>query len=235
MRLSQVTPALILSTAAVLSVAAPARAGVLVPGQRGGGEDFVLNIDDPRFEGETLATRTTPFEVLTTDVDTGATIGVTGTLESSVVRESATGTLAFHYSVRGQERNATVDFEELRVGGFAAFDTDAYSNETSLTQARSNRSGDGDLIEFTGDESWGADFVVRTNATAFDEDGRAVIWAAFQTGEPASGFNHFPGFDTFQPAAAGPGPTPIPLPPALWAGLSTIGVFGAFRALRRRK
>src|SRR5687768_9043677 len=110
-------PALLFAAAALI-VSPTARAGVLVPGQQGGGEDFVLNLDDPRFDGETLVTRTTPFEVLTTDVDTGATIGVAGTLESSVVRESATGTLAFRYSVRGQEQNVTVDFEELAVSGF---------------------------------------------------------------------------------------------------------------------
>jgi hypothetical protein len=211
-----------------------AQAGVLAPGEQRAGDDFILNLDDPSFDGETLATRTTPFEVLRADTETGETIGVTGAVTSAVIRESATGRLAFHYSVTGTEVGATVDFENFFVTGFSGFATDVFSSETSLTSGRATRSADGDEIDFVGDESWGADFVVRTDATAFEEGGGARILASYQTGSPEGGSDAFPSVDAFRPAADGPGPVPIPLPPALWAGLATMGTFGALRIARRR-
>ena len=228
--------ALLGAVMALAAVAAPAGAGLLEPGQTGGGEAFRLNLDDPSFDGETLATRTLTRQIEEIDTTTGETIRVTITLTNSVVRESATGRLAFHYSVSGAQNNATVDFENLDVIGFAGFATDVFSNESSLTDARSSRSEDGDTVGFVGDESWGADFVVRTDVTDFDEGGTAVVWASFQTGDFAGSPDKFPSFNTFAPAAGDPGPTPnpIPLPPAAWAALSTMGAFGAFKKLRRR-
>jgi len=221
------------AAAVLLALSASVNAGILEPGQSGGGEDFILNLEDPRFDGTVLASRTLPFEVIDTDTLTGEQIGVRGTLTHSVVRQTATGRLAFHYGVQGTQVNATVDFENFYASGFRGFLTDVYSDETSLTTARSTRSADGNEIDFVGDESWGANFVVRTDATEFEEGGRARIWASFQTGDPAGGTERFPQFDTFRPAADDGGPNPIPLPPAAWAALATMGGFGAVKALRR--
>src|SRR5215211_7299489 len=43
-------------------VLAPARAGLLAPGQAGGGEPFRLNLAEPSFAGDTLTSSSTPFE-----------------------------------------------------------------------------------------------------------------------------------------------------------------------------
>jgi hypothetical protein len=213
-----------------------AHAGPLAPGQTRGGDAFRLDLNDPSFAGQTLATRTITQDVTDVDTVTGEMIGVSITLTHLVVRETATGNLAFHYRIAGTQDNATVDFENLDVTAFAGFTTDVFSDETSLTDAGSRRSADGNTIGFIGDESWGAAFVIRTNATGFEEDGTAVVWASFQTGDPAGGTQRFPSFDTFRPTAdGGPGPTPIPLPPPAWAGLATAGLFGTLRRLRRRR
>ena len=229
-------PALVVAAVVALAAAGSARAGLLEPGQAGSGEAFRLDLDDPSFAGDTLATETVTRDVFDVDRVTGETIGVTVTLTHSVVRE-ATGQLAFHYRVSGQQVNATVDFENLDVSGFAGFTTDVFSSERSLTDAGSDRSADGNTIGFIGDESWGADFVVRTDAREFEEGGAAVIWASLITGDPVGGSEHFPSFNTFRPAAddAGPQPNPIPLPPAAWAALATMGGFEAVNRLRRRR
>jgi hypothetical protein len=219
---------------ALLALSASVNAGILEPGEGGGGEEFVLRLDDPRFAGETLASRSIPFEIIDTDQLTGEEIGVRGTLTHSVVRESATGQLAFHYGVTGTQVNVVIDFEDFFARGFQSFLTDVYSNQTALTEAGSNRSADGNQIHFIGDESWGgASFVVRTDATEFEEGGEAEILAFYQTGDPPGGGERRVTFDTFRPAADDGGPNPIPLPPAAWAALATTGGFGAAKALRR--
>lgn len=93
----------LLSIGAILSLAGNVSAGPLAPRQQDAGPEFFFDANDPSFAGDTLASRTTPFE-LTIDVleDDQQTVGqrfVRGTVTHYVVRES-TGRLAFHYDVR---------------------------------------------------------------------------------------------------------------------------------------
>lgn len=223
--------ALLAATLALTAVAAPAGAGLLEPGQTGGGEDFVFRADNPSFAGETLESTSTPFELTRVD-DTGRTQFFRGTFNHRVVRESQTGRLAFHYEFLRGASNTELDFENFIVRGFASFTTDVFSDQTNQTQARASRSADGDEIDFVGDETRPAILVVRTDATDFEDGGNATLVAAFQ---PDS-VNQGQSFNTFAPAADDPGPTPnpIPLPPAAWAAFSTMGAFGALKKLRRR-
>lgn len=219
----------------LLAWSLPAGAGILEPGELNEGEENLLNLDDPSFAGTELASRTLPFE--TSHLDPLMTPAeprtVTGTLTQRVIRESATGALAFHYEVTGDvDGPFGVDFENLSVGDFRGFTTDVFSNETDLSTGGAQRSSDGRIVTFTGDESWGAYFVVRTNATAFDEGGTAVIDVTFL---PTGPVRDLP-FDAFRPTLQDDGagePNPIPLPPAAWAALATMGASGALKGLRR--
>ncbi|HZN64986.1 MAG TPA: hypothetical protein VFB66_06765 [Tepidisphaeraceae bacterium] len=232
-RIFSAVPRLV-ATGALLALSASANAGILEPGEGGSGDEFVLRLDDPQFTGETLASRSLPFEIIETDQLTGEEIGVRGTLTHSVVRESATGRLAFHYGVTGTEVVVQIDFEDLFVRGFQSFVTDVYSDQTSLVDASSNRSADGNQVNFVAAENFQGNFVVRTDATEFEEGGEAEILAFYQTGDPPGGNERRVTFDTFRPAADDGGePNPIPLPPAAWAALATMGGFGAVKALRQ--
>jgi len=230
--------ALFLVAAAALSATAPARAGVLVPGQSTGGEPYRLT--DPNaaeFQGNTLETVTLPIDIATTGED-GQPRFVSGMFTHKVVRESASGNLAFHYQVDGTQQNEIVDFDDFFVTAFGDFGTDVFSDQSGgSVDAGAIRSPDGNEIHFIGaEEPFDGYFIVRTDATDYEDGGTARILARFQTGVPSQSQDQFQTFETFQPAADdGPGPTPIPLPPALWAGLSTMGVFGAIRVLRRRR
>ena len=216
----------------IVGTAAPAWAGPLAPGQSGAGQAFVLNELDPSFQGQTLASTSTPFEVTEVDPDTGFSEFFRGTFNHRVVRESATGRLAFHYEFLRGLSNGILDYENFVVGSFAGFETDVFSDQTSLTTGAASRSADGTTIDFIGDEESPAHLVVRTNATDFAQTGTATLIAAFQ---PDGEFQQIP-FTAFAPAADDPGPTPnpIPLPPAAWATLAAVGGLGAAKRLRRR-
>jgi hypothetical protein len=223
----------LLATAALVAFSAPAQAGPLAPGEVGGGEAFVLNLDDPSFQGETVASSTAPISIETVDPDTGEPRSFTGTFNHRVVRESATGRLAFHYEFLRTGVVGIYDFESFVVGDFTGFTTDVFSDQTALTQARAIRSADGATVEFIGDEENNANVVVRTDATVFQPGGTARLEGEFQPDL----LNQDVTFETFRPAAddGGPGPNPIPLPPAAWAALATTGGFGGVKVLRRFK
>ena len=234
-RILSVTRRFPTALAAVLALTAlsdSARAGLLQPGETGGGEEFILDLADPSFQGETLASTSTPFEFNGTN-SSGEPVFFRGTFNTSVVRESATGRLAFHYQFLRGQSNQILDFENFYVSSFQGFETDVFSDQTSLSQGRATRSADGRTIDFVGDEENNANLVVRTNATAFAAGGTAALWGSFQP----SGGDETQTYEAFQPVAddPGPGPNPIPLPPAVWAALSTMGAFGAMSKLRRRR
>jgi len=213
-------------------VLAPARAGLLAPGQAGGGEPFRLNLAEPSFAGDTLTSSSTPFEFTAPGPDDPADLRfMRGNFNHKVVRESATGRLAFHYEVDRTESNTVVDFENLFVRGFEGWDVDVFSNQTTLTDSGAIRSADGDEINFIGDEESSGYFVVRTRATEFEAGASTSILASFQP----SGPDQTQTFDTFRPFADdGPDPNPIPLPPGAWAALATMCGLGAAKRLRRR-
>ena len=160
------------AAAILLAFAAPAAAGLLDPGETGGGEEFVLDLADPSFQGETLASSSTPFEFNGTN-SSGEPVFFRGTFNTRVVRESATGTLAFHYQFLRGESNQILDFENFYASSFRGLQTDVFSDQTSLTQGRATRSADGKTIDFVGDEESNANLVVRTDATAFAAGGTA--------------------------------------------------------------
>lgn len=229
------------STLAALACAAastPLPAGPLAPGESRGGEEYLLDLNDPSFAGETLFATTVPFEVLFEQQDGSDANFIRGTFTHLVIREAATGRLAFHYRLQEtQQQGGAIDFENLFIDGFAGFSTDVFSDQDSLG-GEVSRSADGDTIDFVGDEEpFSGNFVVRTDATAFDEGADVSVLARAQTGEPIGGIerNLVLG-PTAVPAADDPGPTPnpIPLPPAAWAALATMGGFGAVKRLRRR-
>ena len=227
-----------LSVTTLLVASSPLYAGPLAPGESGGGEAFVLDLNDPSFAGETVHSSTTPFEVVFDQPESGQDV-IRGTFTHLVIRESATGRLAFHYRLQEtQEQGGTIDFENLFVDGFGGFTTDVYSDQVSLGSDAS-RSADGDVIDFLGDEEpFSGNFVVRTDATAFEEGGDVAVLARAQTGSPVGGSDRTLILGpTAVPAADDPGPTPnpIPLPPAAWAALMTMGGFGAIKKLRRRR
>ena len=217
-----------LLAAAMFAAPVPAKAGPLAPGETRGGAAYVLNLDDPSFAGDTLLSETTPFEIVFEHEEIGTSF-VRGTFTHLVVRES-TGRLAFHYRVQETASGGSIiDFENMFVSGFAGFTTDVFSDQTDLTEARASRSADGDTIDFIADEEpFSGNFVVRTNATAFEAGaGSASVLARFQGSEPIGGSDR-----TVVLAATA---APVPLPPAVWAGLATMGAFGAFKRLRRRR
>ena len=224
----------------LLAVAVPARAGVLAPGQSTGGEAFRLaDPNAPQFQGDTLETVTLPIDITTAGED-GQPRFVRGTFTHKVVRESAGGTLAFHYQVDGTEQNEIVDFDDFFVTAFGGFTTDVFSDQEGGggVDASVSRSADGNEIHFLGAEDpFDGYFIVRTDATEYEDGGTARVLARFQTGVPSQSQDQFATFDTFQPLAddGGPTPNPIPLPPAVWAALSTMGAFGAVKKLRRRR
>jgi hypothetical protein len=222
----------------MLALSLPANAGPLAPGERRGDDSMRLNLNDPSFAGSTLFSESTPFNIVFEQPEGGAANSVSGTFTHLVVRESATGNLAFHYRLEGDVIGGVIDFEDLIVSGFAGFTTDVFSDQDSFGIGVSERSADGDTIRFQGDEEpFRGNFVVRTNATEFEAGaGTAVLFATAQTGDPIGGPDRTFTFTTAAPVEGDDGePNPIPLPPAAWAALATMGGFGALKAVRRLK
>ena len=234
---------IVLSVAAFASAfvgtSAPLLAGPIAPGETRSGEEYLFfDVNDPRFAGDTVFSSTTPFEVVYEQEDGSDANFIRGTFTHLVIRES-TGRLAFHYRLQEtQQVGGAIDFENLFVDGFAGFDLDVFSDQDSES-GEVSRSADGDVLDFVGqEEPFSGNFVVRTNATAFEEGADISVLARAQTGDPIGGIDRTLVLGpTAVPAAddGGPGPNPIPLPPAAWAALATMGGFGAVKRLRRRR
>jgi hypothetical protein len=231
---------LCLLAATLFAAHVPARAGPLAPGERRGDESMRLDLNDPSFAGDTLLSETTPFDIIFEQPEGSPPNSVNGTLTHLVVRESATGNLAFHYRLQGDVVGGVIDFEDLIVNGFAGFTTDVFSDQDSFGIGTASRSANGDTVTFQGDEEpFSGNFVIRTNATEFEAGaGSTAVLVRAQTGEPIGGPDRTVTLAaTAAPLAddGGPGPNPIPLPPAVWAGLATMGGFGAMKRLRQRR
>src|SRR5829696_1349117 len=118
----------------VLVVAAgSAYGGALAPGEgMGSGDVYLLDPGDPSFAGDPLFSYTTPFEIVF-EQPQGGNDAVRGTFTHSVVREAATGRLAFHYRVQQAERvGRVIDFDDVYVRGFSGFATDVYGDQRAL-------------------------------------------------------------------------------------------------------
>ena len=183
---------------------------------------------DPALDGTVLQNVISPFSV---SLGTGSV--VQGYVEDSVVRETATGTLDFYYSVvngtdsDGCSENSSGSIGVVQRSGFSGFTTDAnYRLDSSGTIAPSaaSRSADGNMLLFgflagsVGPDEASRSFFVRTNAISYNDFGTATL----------IGFNAQGGFGETQLTAF----QPVPLPPA--QGLFAAGALILLALSRRR-
>jgi hypothetical protein len=218
-----------LAAAALLLVPFEAAAGVLAPGEGiRSGDAFLLDPNDPSFAGETLFSAIALFDIVFVQPE-GGNDSVRGTFTHSVVRESATGHLAFHYTVQQTERvGRVIDFDDFYVRGFAGFTTDVYRDQRALVVGAAERSADGDTIHFLGsEEPFSGTFVVRTNATDFRPPGAiASVLARAQGGDPFGGSDRLVTLDGTA--------VPVPEPTVALAALLGVGASTMFTRRRRR-
>ena len=222
-----------LAAGCVLTTAA--YGGVVAPGGSVSGEDEDANAwplpPDAEWRGELLGQRSEAYELIGEPGPEGEPGGFArGTFTSSVYRDAGTGGLAFLYSLDMTDFEGIIDQERASIRSFATFTTDV---SASRRQFVATRSADGASLDYAFNlEGIGGDYLVRTDATAFDENGSFFLAVDFEPG----GIDASDTFAAFQPIAddggPGPGPNPIPLPPAAWAALATMGAFGAGGRLR---
>jgi hypothetical protein len=250
--MSKLIAAAAAAASALLVPVSAGRAGVVRPGET----VVVSDLDLTMPEGAVLAQSVLPF-ALTYEPSGGGSLldfdgTVGGTLTSTVVREAATGTLAFVYDVdfSGDAGADASEASVLTVGGFGAFATDvtgALDFESVILASRAEDAGS--AVQLSSDDpglGGAPKLVVRTDATAFAATGTARFFAGDELAvltpdglslEVAAGTAEVAGI--FQPAAddgtGGGGATPIPLPPAALIGLATMAFAGAARrrSLRR--
>jgi len=206
--------------------------GVLAPGGSGLGTSFESAFfplpPDTEWKGELLDQRSESFEFVGEVGEGGEPApSIAGTFTSSVYRDLGTGGLAFVYSLEAPPTGAIVDQERASIRSFENFTADVFYSRDEFAV---DRSADGASLDFGFNlQGVEGDFLVRSEATAFDANGSFFLEIDF---EP-SGVARRDTFVAFQPAADGPGPNPIPLPPAGWAALVTMALYGAAGRLRR--
>ena len=209
---------------------APGQELVLSPGDEAA-ELFRLDPDSPDLAGEVLAELSAPYEFMAIDSEDPTRVGLSrGTVTNRVVRESATGRLAFHYLIVQAESQEVVDLVGTQFNGLGQFETDLLLRRAVSSTAVISRSADGDEIAIGSDlEQVGEWAVVRTDATAF-EPGGSVTYAYSFPALDGPGESGSVTFAAFRPADAA---AVIPLPPAAWTGLSALLLLGSVRPLAR--
>jgi hypothetical protein len=218
---------------AILVPVLSSTAAVVPPGGSITDEDLEFTLPT----GTRVAERATPFTITFTSNDGRSTDEVArGTLSNYVLRDDQ-GRLTFVYDidvVEGDQGNIN-EGALLRARGFAGFETDVDGDFESVFSV--TRSADGSELVMRGLNEGlmqAPTLVVRTDATAFNENGTLVYEVAdefpfppdgeFQIGEGSFTFE-----GTFQPADD---PVVIPLPPAAATGLAGLGALAAIRAAR---
>jgi hypothetical protein len=242
---------------AVLAVSSAAMAVPVAPGQS------TTTRDGPEFQmpaGELLAERSIAFTLTVLEVPEGMTAepdpgepsaqpSTTGTLTTSVRRATDGTGLVFVYDLDLENDIGFADeLARLTVGSFAGFSTDATGEIGEANGFEVSRSADGATVRAEVGEGLGGDVImaIETDATEFDDGGSGEFSALAEyvlrdPNDPSFSDQVVLGatvtFDDglFQPVADDGEPNPIPLPPAAWAGLATMGGFGAIRKLRRRR
>ena len=210
--------------------------GEIVP-PGGLSEEIATSLSErPDLGGEVEAEQSIPFSLAD---DTG-TVFYVGQLMHDVVRNPDDNTLSFYYQFVNAPGSSILGVENLIATQFTGYQTDVavlsdITGETAPVDAL--RSDDGERVTFEFDSvasrvSVGGNslaFLVKTNATSFDDKGAADIHAftaeSIEEGSPflAGGGASVATFrPTGAPIIAPPGPVAVPLPPAVWAGIPTM-------------
>ena len=165
-------------------VASFAQAVELAPGQRIASDDpFDHDPTVVNLQGQTLASRTTPFERRVFSEEAGRELYFRGTLRQDVIRESESGYLSFHYRLSAGEHNwnpGAFDIEHKQVSGFGPWFTEVRADRFGRAYPAFGRSADGDVISISVDDGFGEWLVVRTNAPAFGDGGTFQVGVSFQ-------------------------------------------------------
>jgi hypothetical protein len=183
----------------MLAVPLSARARPLAPGGSGAGtaeynDGTHWPLPPPeQWRGALLAERSEPYAFNAINRETGARYFVRGTFTSRVYRDAGTGGLAFEYALAESEANYVRDLEEVKIAPLAGFTTDVYFSRDDFIV---NRSADGGTLDFRFDlEDIAGTFLVRTDAPAFDADGRFDLDMDVVFGDQGDGA----AFATFRP------------------------------------
>jgi len=242
-----------LLTAAIptLFLSSAARADMLPPG--GFTEDLATTLaDQPGLGGTLEAMQDVPFSL----TDDQGKVFYVGQVEHDVVRDPSTSTLSFYYKFVNAPSSSVLGIEDVIANGYTGYATDvAILTDTTGDTAPIDalRSNDGSTVTFDFDavasriapRDTSLVFLVKTNATSFDNKGTTLFQAftadGIDEGSPfiAGGGGTIASFrPTGNPIPIAPPPpvtVSVPLPPAVWAALPTmIGSFLAMHRLRKR-
>ena len=240
-------------TAAIptLFLSAAARADLLPPG--GFTENLATTLANrPELGGHLEAMQDIPFSL----TDDQGKVFYVGQVEHDVVRDPSTSTLSFYYKFVNAPSSAVLGVEDVIANGYAGFKTDvAILTDTVGDTAPIDalRSTDGSSVTFDFDavasriapRDTSLVFLVKTNATSFDNKGTTNIHAFIANGTD-EGSPFIAGGDatisSFRPTgksvAIAPPPSvtvSVPLPPAVWSALPTmVGSLLCVRRMRKR-
>ncbi|HEX3356480.1 MAG TPA: hypothetical protein VHS31_05805 [Tepidisphaeraceae bacterium] len=204
----------------------------------------------PGLGGTVEANQTIPFSL--TD-DQGKTF-YTGQVLHEVVRDPSTNTLSFYYRFQNTPANAILGIEDFTAADFTGFSTDVNiltdsGGQTAPIDAIRTNDGAGIIFDFDSDSSRitpsgeSFTFLVKTNATHFDNNGSAAI-SAFTASNVNDGSTPLTdgnaNITTFRPTSGspgnpnGPGSVAVPLPPSVWLAIPTM-ILAAIYSKRERK
>ena len=154
--------------------------------------EFLLDANDLSFGGETLFPTTFPAHLPFNQSD-GSVDPIDLKFTTSVVRETATGRLAFHYDFEptGRATGRPIDLEfVLAAGDRGVGPVDVHSDNPGWG-GQAWRFNDGDAIRFEADEQrFACHFVVRTSATQFRQTGGYRSVDTQVRGGPFDAYNH---------------------------------------------
>jgi hypothetical protein len=194
----------------MLAIPTTASAAVMQPGGRpqGYADDIEywqdVGIDWlENWQGEVLASESTPFEIRVFSEEAGRDVWASGELVHEVVRETGTGHLSFHYRVDVTSGSRdTRDFEGITIRGFDRYRTDVWADVDLSDLPTMHRDSNGDSIWYIageGDAHW---VIVRTNAPDFAPGGE-FIYAVDWDGWGEDGSAHIPTYRAVPEPAAG--------------------------------
>ena len=202
--------------------------------------DFATTLANrPDLGGSLEAMQDIPFSL----TDDQGKVFYIGQIQHEVMRDPDTNTLSFYYKFINAPSSSVLGVEDLVAGSFKDYSTDVAiltdtAGDTAPTDVLRNTTGSNVIFEFDAASSRIAPgnssftFLVKTNATQFDNKGTASI-TAFIADSTDEGSQLLAGgeatINTFRPTGT---PIPIasppavavsaPLPPAAWSALPTM-------------